>query len=651
MKLTQLYIKNFRAISEATIELGSHTVLIGTNGVGKSCSLKAIDKFFSKSASVDLEDFHDRNTADPIEIGLTFSELEPDELERFASRVHNNELKVVRVFYSNLGNRENGRFYGFAYRHDRFENIRLIEGANDKKTAYNALCDEGGYETLERKTRIDDCLDAMAAWEADNLDQCSLSRDDGQFEGFSNVARGSLQKFVSFVFVPAVRDATADAIDSKSSVIGQLIELLVKTVVQGREDIRRFQNEMDEEYRRLVAPENLGELGGLADSLTETLRMFYGESDVNLSWKALQPLIVPLPSAETMLTEQGYTGPVEGKGHGLQRAFIFTVLQHLALALRADGITSNGTLDTPEEVAVDSPSHSIVIAIEEPELYQHPTKQRHFANVLRELGSSVAHRHASSVQVLLCSHSPHFLATDRFEEVRVVHRRLDSETGQSLSECKSVSYSDVVDQLRAVAENPDRSLDIEGLKARLHTLNPAVAEGFFAKKVVLVEGVSDEAAVRAMASMMGTSLEAHGIALLSVGGKTNLDKPLIIFNLLGIQTYVIFDSDVNKKDSEQKWSANLQLQKICGCNDAQRFRTHVTNNFASFETCLEDVLKQEIGEVFDTHVGRAGYTYGLSHDDVKKSPVPMLAVLNACGKDGRESPTLRQIVEKIFSNE
>ena len=49
MKLKRVHIKNFRAISELTVELGQHTVLLGANGVGKSCLIKALDKFFSKT--------------------------------------------------------------------------------------------------------------------------------------------------------------------------------------------------------------------------------------------------------------------------------------------------------------------------------------------------------------------------------------------------------------------------------------------------------------------------------------------------------------------------------------------------------------------------------------------------------------------------
>jgi len=205
MKLVSVHIKNFRAISELEISISEVTTLIGSNGVGKSCVLKAIDKFFSKSSGVTLEDFHDGNVADPIEIGLTFADLQPDELERYSGRVHGGALRIVRVFQSTGQGRDNGRYFGFAHRHAQFEEIRRLPTANEQKAAYNKLAGDDDFPNLEKCTKIADALDAMAAWEEANSDACELARDDGQFEGFANVARGGLQRFVSFVFIPAAR--------------------------------------------------------------------------------------------------------------------------------------------------------------------------------------------------------------------------------------------------------------------------------------------------------------------------------------------------------------------------------------------------------------------------------------------------------------
>src|SRR5690606_18580339 len=108
-----------------------------------------------------------------------------------------------------------------------------------------------------------------------------------------------------------------------------------------REDIRKWQAEASEKHKELVSPQNLGELGELAGTLSETLKIFYSDAGVDLSWRPPDDLQVALPLADVALLEQGYKGPVENKGHGLQRALIFTLLQHLAKALSVS-IDSDG---------------------------------------------------------------------------------------------------------------------------------------------------------------------------------------------------------------------------------------------------------------------------------------------------------------------
>ena len=90
----------------------------------------------------------------------------------------------------------------------------------------------------------------MSAWEEANPEALELHLDDGQFFGFQNASRGALQRHTTFVFVSAVRDASIDATDGKSSAVGQLLELLVRSAIQQRQEIQAFKQEMTERYTR-----------------------------------------------------------------------------------------------------------------------------------------------------------------------------------------------------------------------------------------------------------------------------------------------------------------------------------------------------------------------------------------------------------------
>lgn len=645
MRLVKAHIKNFRAICSLEVDLGQHTIFIGPNGVGKSCALKGIDKFFSKSASVSIEDFHEKNTQDPIEITLTFKDFTEKEAEVFGSKIYNGEMVVSRLFFSGAGSRDNGKYYGLSLRNQTLQGVRAIEGAVQRRTAFNALVGTEGFENLLAAANAAQVGENMEAWEAAHADQCELFKDDGQFFGFSNVARGALNKYISFVFIPAVRDASVDSIDGRGSVISQLIELLVKSVVQKREDIRMWQAEASERYKELVSPENLGELGELAEELSDTLKIFYSDTGVDLAWRPPEDLQVALPLADVALMEQGYTGPVENKGHGLQRAFIFTLLQHLAKALST--VPEEGPDEGQAAGAEEPISHSVILAIEEPELYQHPIKQRHIAKVLERISGGHIPGVMSQTQVILCSHSPHFISTERFDDIRLARREplVEGEAAQCI--VRRVSYEEVIGALDGAYQNGGGGHDAEGLKARLHILDDTVNEGFFCNAAVLVEGVGDRAALMAVADAKNIDLESKGVAILPVGGKGNLDRPLAIFSLLNIPTYVVYDSDGDKKEGDQKPHQNLAIQRLCGEADPIAVRLHVSERFASFDTNLNIVLKNELGEHYQDQVELAAFKYGMKAKDVVKNPAGCAEVIKGCLNVGGSCETVASIVNKI----
>lgn len=651
MRLTKAHIKNFRAISDLEVKLGQHTVFIGPNGVGKSCVLKAIDKFFAKSAGVSIEDFHEKNTQDPIEIILTFNDFSDKENEEFGARIHNGEMVVARVFHAGASSRDNGKYFGLSLRNKKLQEIQSIEGAVPRRAAFNELAGSEGFEDLQQANNANQIVENITLWETAHPENCELLRDDGQFFGFTNVARGALSKYVSFVFIPAVRDASSDSMDSRGSVISQLIELVVKSVVQKRDDIRKWQAEASEKYKELMSPENLGELGELAGTLTETLGIFYDDTGVDLVWRAPEELQVALPLADVALIEQGYKGPVENKGHGLQRAFIFTLLQHLAKALSSepeqDPVDQPGGENAVESAQEGQVSHSVILAIEEPELYQHPIKQRHIAKVLERISGGQIPGVMSQTQVLLCSHSPHFVSTERFDDLRLARREAQGEAAAAQCIVRQISYDDVISALDTAYGHGGGGHDAEALKARLHILDETVNEGFFCNLAVLVEGVGDQAALLAVAKARGLDLASKGVAILPVRGKGNLDRPLAIFNLLKIPTYVIFDSDGDKNEHERKPQQNIAIQRLCGETHPVEVRLHVAERFASFLSNLNVTLKEELGDHYQDQVELAGVKFGMKARDVIKNPVGCAEVITGCLELGGSCATMNAIIDRI----
>lgn len=658
MKLKRVRVQNYRSIKDITVELDSHTVIVGGNGAGKSTILRAIEKFYASSGSVELDDFCDNDDTQPIDIELTFCNLSEPEQRIFGSRTLGGELTVARVFQS--GARNNGRYFGSTLKHAAFDEIRLAEGANPKRQAYDRIrASAAQYATLLPVARADQISEALQAWELAHPNELVLGRDDGQFFGFTNVARGSLQRCTSFVFIPAVREAAGDAQDAKGSVIAQLMELVVRSAVLRKREVREWRERVSQEYRELTSPDQLPELAQLANDLTGTLSTFYREAAVNLSWQGAQEINVPLPNAAVALDDDGFAGPVDRKGHGLQRAFILTLLQHLAKATAAatseddqeiyEARAEGEGLDYMDPIAVELEGHApgLVLAIEEPELYQHPTKQRHFANVLRRLSAGALPGAANTSQVIFASHSPLFVSVERFDELRIARRALDPEEARRRCDITQSTLEAVCRRLELAHERPVGSFTAETLRPRLHILSAELAEAFFAECVVLVEGGSDRAALLATAKFLGLDFEAEGIAVLGADGKTKLDRPAAIFLESKIPTYVVWDCD-SKVEAYNKALRLLCQPTVPSDRDPL---THVAATWACFEHKLETTLKAEIGEdVYNRILLELCTEYSLdAQADAQKSPGVMRELLSRSAAEGRRSATLEGIVQAVMA--
>ncbi len=655
MQLERAHIKNFRSLRDVQVTFGAHTALIGGNGAGKSSILKAIETFYSTSKTCSADDFFGRDQSQPIEIELTFHQLSEAETAAFEGRIRNGKLVVTRIFDQTSSS---GRYHGVVPQNPDFVAIRSHTAATPKRAAYNALRENNpAYADLPNagsQTAVDH---ALMEWEANHPNQLILLPDDGQFFGFQNNSRGKLQRHTSFVFIPAVREASADAADGKASVIGKLLELLVRSQILQRPDVQAFKATMTEAYQALVSPDNMPELGALAGTLTTDLRGLYQDAEVSLHWREIGEMPVPLPMADVFLKDDGFGGPVDRQGHGLQRAFIFTLLQHLARTAvpENDDIIeeANNSDVTPAEAPITEQAPTLILAIEEPELYQHPTKQRHFAEVLRGLSSGTLPGVQGHTQIIFGSHSPMFISMGKADEIRLARRAMcdDSEFKQCV--LQALDLSNIAQKLCTGWNKPPEQYTAQTLIPRLHILGAELSEGFFANGVILVEGRSDKAALTAMVRMMGVSFEAAGIAILSAEGKANLDRPYVIFRELGIPTFILWDCDQQLPENNRSPATDLALSKLA--KPDQQFQTApatdlIADCYAHFEKTLELKLKEDLTPaIYETCLAAACEPFGVHPSkDSQKIPDVVYQTLVLAKEQGHESEMLINLVRAMW---
>ena len=657
MIIKTLRIQNFRCVLESTLQCEPLTAAVGPNGSGKSSFLRALELFYSPRPVVRQEDFYNNDTTRDIEITITFTELTGEAKSRFGAYVQSGDLTVTRVLSLRDG-AQRSTLHGSRLQNPDFKLVREAPSASVGNRLYAELRVAQKYGALPTARSHRAALEALDGWEREHPDDTVRDRDEGQFFGFNEVAQGYLGRFTKLISVPAVRDATTDAAEGRGSAITELMDLVVRNTLAQREDIRQLREETQTRYREIVDAAATGSLQQLEARLNMTLNSFVSDAAVQLAWLPPEEINIPQPRADVKLSEDGYAAAVERTGHGLQRAFILTMLQHLAVArpqpeeeqeepeAAESGDTIEATTDRSEAIFPD-----LVLSIEEPELYQHPSRQRHLASILAQLASGAIVGVANRTQVIYATHSPLFVGLDRFHQIRIF-RKVDGELDKPrLTAVRSVDGNEIARELwEATDPRPPGVFTWETLEPRLRSmLTPIMGEGFFADVAVLVEGEDDRAAILGCAHLMRTDLESHGITVIPCGGKTNLDRPLVIFRSFGIRCYVLWDGDAG--DPRAKPADNRRLLRLVGEVPEDWPATKTTETFACFKQTLEATLREEIGDgLFDEVLDECQTEFEfIKREHAQKNPVVIGELIRRSESRGATCNTLRSIVESIIA--
>ncbi len=670
MIIESIHVKNFRSIYDEKITCECLTALVGANGSGKSSFLHALRLFYSKFPKIDIEDFYNRDTDVEISITITFKDLSDNAKKRFSSYLQNEKLTVERVF----SYRENSKimylYHGSTLQNPDFYEVKKAFDIKDRgKTAearYDQLKQTAKYRLLpEWGKPLLNNFNNLVKWESEHSDQCTRFRDEGQFFGFVDVAQGYLGDYTQFLFIPAVKEATEEAYESKDSVLTKLMDFVVRSVLEEREEVKKLRETTQINYEKIMNPEKITELHELSTQLTKTLQQYVPDAQIELTWLLKSQIEIPLPSAEVKLLEDGYSSTVDRTGHGLQRVFILTILQQLSvIQVRYAQLKQNDTQATGEfeKESIIKEIPDLVLAIEEPELFQHPNRQRHFAKVLLQLANGTLPGVAKKTQIIYCTHSPLFVGIDRINEIRLLKKVENGMGNPKVTKVVSTNLARIAENMCQVyAESPGH-FTAENILPRLKSImTPWMNEGFFADVVVLVEGEDDRAALLGVAQSLDFDLESQGYAVIPCGGKTNIDRPYLIFTNLGIPSYILWDGDSGKGgtegvcvtcgkplDKKANPVENQRLLRLIG-KEITDWPKFIGKKAACFEKDLESTLKEELGtELYESLIKKYQDEFSISEKkNAQKNPVIISNVIREARKRAKTSVTLETIVQNI----
>lgn len=370
MKISRVYIKNFKSFKSERIDFRNIMAFIGENNAGKSNVLKALDLFFKDTKKLDEEHFN--NSAERIVIQVWFSDLNTEAKETFSKYLlDDNETVILKKEYSY---------------HDEdmtFSGVILGEklDTKDKKDAVEIL----DKEEIDPFTSAD----KHYYWKQKPF-------------GWSAIATGYLP---DFLYVPAVKDAKEEVKVGDKSRFGQIINAMLGSVLQNVDLVR-----INEEYTKLLMGENENQDGRIAQ-LKEFETVLSEKLSSHMRGTTIKLEITPpslkdvFQSGTKILVDDGISTAVENKGHGLQRSVIFVIFRAYADLLKKEQ---------------GEKAKALIFGIEEPELYLHPQMQRSMFGILREI--------AKTDQVVFTTHSSFFVDMSNYQSVGISIKK-DIDTG------------------------------------------------------------------------------------------------------------------------------------------------------------------------------------------------------------------------------
>jgi len=593
MKMDRIHIKNFKSLREVHLKCGNLVSIIGENNSGKSNAIEALDLFFNPSVQkLSEEGFYERATSEPIEIRVDFKDLNTWERGYFSRWLSVDVLKVKRIF--KWGSPAEITHVAIIdvpeqewLREDKVNTDKIKEWWSNKTSLIAANHDFCKY--LGTKTpSVKEWKEAVSRFIKDFGEEIHLKEEEKPDPtGFANVLKGGLPQFIP---VPAVRDVTEEAKVSKTNPFGRLVNaLLTRVPPEHKSAIKDALDKVRSLVNRTSGKERISAIKETEDLLEKMLCPFV-ECDLEIQ--------VPIPEFERMFgdveiwIDDGFKTSVETKGHGLQRSVIFSILRAYAELAR--------TGDASEQK-----DRSIVFAIEEPELYLHPQAQRIMMQTLREISTG-------KDQVVYCTHSSTFVDIAHFDEVCLMKR--EKVDGHWRSSVTQLSMNALINDLKV--RHPNTNPTDESMRERYsYVCGGTRNEGFFARKVVLVEGSTEEYSLPIYSAALDYNMDKEGVSVIATGGKGQMDRLLRVFSEFQIPCYIIFDGDKSSTDTEGR-RANKELLELMGEPASETPSTMKKPKFAVFEEKFETTLRGEISE-YDTLVSEAKRELGISGDTGK----------------------------------
>jgi len=503
--ISRLLIRNFRSIEHCDLSLRNLNAFVGENNAGKTNILRALKTVLGGSyvsdRSFSVEDYHCHDTEKDIEISLFFDP--PLTYQKYGQTYEIPQLQYLVTSYKrNTSKAKKG-------------DVRFVQqclGSDGELITVLSEAPKAGKKNEYEK------LATIPAEIRDQLPVIYIGTDRSLEDQLPSKSTSVLFKlFLDVDKAIKTTEFEPDTNEPKRSHHDIFLERLAEALNALK--VKEFTDL--EELLRTKALENLG------------LDPSDPNNDLKFEFSLFNSLDF-LKAIELSFRERGKLISADCMGDGTKNALILALFQAYEATKKQGAI----------------------FLIEEPEIFLHPHRRRHFYKTLKNI--------SVNNQVLYTTHSPEFVDVADYQNLHLVCK---SPNGQT--------YTRRTNSKRTEKE-------IEDLRSKIDVKR---SEIFFANHVYLVEGDTEELALPEYAKRLGIDLDSIGHTIVNVRGKPSILSFAEILFSFGIPFSIMFDTDPTKTAKD-----NLELNdKLRNLADANVTVTEMNPDF-------EGVVSRHLGQ-------------------------------------------------------